>query len=179
MYIFVPVLSRLPEEGRDGLLGGPEMRLSMLKAEKGCLPPPPPTGRGDGCGEPGINGELLSPLLPSESVLSRCSVLSRRFLAGEPLADSNSRRNRLRGDTKSRSRSIMGEPADGPISIRTRASGSGEDMMTAAEDFNRPPPSVWVRSGSDFTRATVGVMGRERTGTDRVSAVTVRVSAFT
>ena len=71
-----------------------DMRLSMEKDE--IFPPPPPAGVGReavGCcgeaGPPPRYGELRSPALPSESVLRRCSVLRRRFLAGEtPLAGS-------------------------------------------------------------------------------------------
>ena len=55
---------------------------------------------------------------------------------------------------------------------------SGDMRAVMAEALRReaPPPPP---SGSDLTRATVGVMGRDRTGTDRVSATTVRVSALT
>ena len=60
----------------------------------------------------------------------------------------------------------------GPISILTRCI-SGDMRLVTVADFSRS-------SGvSCLTRATVGVMGIVLTGTLRVSAVTVLVSAFT
>lgn len=135
----------------------------------------PPGDRAPRCGECGARyGLLLSLVEPKLSVDKRCSVDNRLFLAlGDPF--SKSLIYRFLGETKLESLSSLFGPRRGfwgPISILTRWS-CGDIMLVTVADFNLSEGS------SCFTLATVGVIGKVRTGMLLVSAVTVLVSAFT